>query len=118
MTAAPTRLRRLRKRSEFLAAARGRRVGRPAFALQSAARPIDVPGIGFTVTRQVGNAPERNRIRRRLREAAKACAAGLVSQHDYVLIGRREALSIPFGQLCGELAAAIVKIHQPRRDQK
>ena len=115
-------LRRLKNRSEFLKAARGQRVGRAAFSLQANARdlaepglgPVD-PGIGFTVTKQMGNSPQRNRIRRRLRAAAKACASGFEPQHDYVLVGRREALSIPYGQLVSDLAAAISKIHLKKK---
>ncbi|MDB5541625.1 MAG: rnpA [Devosia sp.] len=108
-------LRRLKNRSEFLGAARGKRVGRSAFSLQANARNIDRPGIGFTVTKQMGNSPERNRIRRRLRAAAKACENGFEPQHDYVLVGRREALSIPFGQLVTDLAASISKIHLKKK---
>ncbi|WP_439600947.1 ribonuclease P protein component [Devosia sp.] len=115
-------MRRLKNRSEFLKAARGQRVGRAAFSLQANALdlaepglgPVD-PGIGFTVTKQMGNSPQRNRIRRRLRAAAKACASGFEPQHDYVLVGRREALSIPYGQLVTDLAAAISKIHLKKK---
>jgi ribonuclease P protein component len=108
-------LRRLKNRSEFLGAARGQRVGRSAFSLQANARDLEEPGIGFTVTKQMGNSPQRNRIRRRLRAAAKACANGFEPQHDYVLVGRREALSIPYGQLVTDLAAAISKIHLKKK---
>lgn len=122
-------LRRLKNRSEFLKAARGQRVGRAAFSLQANARDVlepgiglaepghslAEPGIGFTVTKQMGNSPERNRIRRRLRAAAKACAIGFEPQHDYVLVGRREALSIPYGQLVTDLAAAISKVHLKKK---
>lgn len=125
MTAAPQAkkaLRRLKKRSEFLSAARGKRVGRSAFSLQANARELPEPGVGFTVTKQCGNSPERNRIRRRLRAAAEACGAGFQPRHDYVLLGRREALGMPFSQLCGDLTAAIAKIHASRaerpRDQR
>lgn len=115
-------LRRLKNRSEFLKAARGQRVGRAAFSLQANARDLDQPGIslaepgiGFTVTKQMGNSPQRNRIRRRLRAAAQACAKGFEPQHDYVLVGRREALSISYGQLVNDLAAAISKIHLKKK---
>ncbi|MHB1103822.1 MAG: ribonuclease P protein component [Devosia sp.] len=125
MTAVPDKRgapRRLKKRSEFLRAARGKRAGRSAFSLQAIGNDAAEPGIGFTVTKKIGNAPERNRIRRRLREAAKACAERFEPRHDYVLVGRREALSQPFGKLVGELAAAIKKIHastgESPRDQK
>jgi ribonuclease P protein component len=105
-------LRRLVKRSQFLKAARGQRAGRSAFLLQAVQSEAEEPGIGFTVTKKLGNAPERNRIKRRLREAARACQAGFKPRHDYVLVGRREALGIPFGQLVTELSGALVKIHQ------
>lgn len=115
-------LRRLKNRSEFLKAARGQRVGRSAFSLQANGRDLaepgiglTEPGIGFTVTKQTGNSPQRNRIRRRLRAAAKACAGRFEPQHDYVLVGRREALSIPYGQLVSDLAAAISKIHLKKK---
>ena len=61
-------VRRLKKRSEFLRVARGTRVGRSDFSLQAIRVPgREEAGLGFTVTKQMGNAPERNRIRRRLK---------------------------------------------------
>ncbi|MCF1741134.1 ribonuclease P protein component [Paradevosia shaoguanensis] len=104
-------LRRLNKRSQFLRAARGNRAGRRAFALQAIASDELTPGVGFTVTKKVGNAPERNRIKRRLREVVKASARDFQSQHDYVLVGRREALSEPFGQMVTDLSALLIKVH-------
>lgn len=118
--AAGSALRRLRTRSEFLRAAKGRRVARPGFSLQAVPRDDPEPGVGFTVTKKTGNSPERNRIRRRLRAAVKACQAGFEPQHDYVLIGRREALSLDFSRLTGELTDALRRVHAtPRslRDQ-
>jgi ribonuclease P protein component len=108
------KLRRLLKRSEFLRAARGNRAGRSAFLLQAVDSPGHEPGIGFTVTKKTGNSPERNRIKRRLREAARACQPGFQPRHDYVLIGRREALSVPFTQLVADLTSAVTKIHSTK----
>lgn len=108
-------LRRLTKRSEFLRAARGKRTGRSGFTLQAVPSEGLVPGIGFTVTKAMGNSPQRNRIKRRLRAAVRACAADFVPQHDYVLVGRREALSEPFPALTRNLGAAIARLHSPPR---
>ena len=116
MRASADQVRRLRKRSEFLRAARGLRANRAAFQLQAVWRDGTEPGIGFTVTKKTGNAPERNRIKRRLREAVRACEGRFQAQHDYVLVGRRAALTLAFGTLLGDLAAAIVKIHTIRAD--
>ena len=63
---------RLKKRAEFLAVSRGTRAGRRVFSLQCGAGATTsetVPRVGFTVTKKVGTATERNRIRRRLRAA-------------------------------------------------
>lgn len=110
----PDALRRLIKRSQFQRAARGNRAGRSAFGLQTIAVEEALPGVGFTVTKKTGNSPERNRIKRRLRAAVTACARDFVPHHDYVLVGRREALSEPFAKLVADLGALIVRVHTPR----
>lgn len=112
-----TDLRRLTKRSEFLKAARGNRAGRSAFLLQAVARDEPAPGIGYTATKKLGNAPERNRVKRRLRAAVRACAADFHPRHDYVLVGRREALALPFATLVGDLSAALTKIHATKTER-
>jgi ribonuclease P protein component len=64
--------------------------------------------VGLTVTKRVGHATERNRIRRRLR-AAIAAAAGPHADAplDVVLVGRRDALSAGFQQLVADLGRAL-----------
>ena len=97
---------RLKHRSDFRAVATGLRVSAGAFVLQACRRAdSETIRVGFTVSRQVGNAVERNRVRRRLREIVRVSAAGvkrvesgsgLRPGHDYVLIGRRLALAAQF----------------------
>ena len=106
-----TGLRRLSKRVQFLNAAKGRRAGRTGFTLQTIEVETADAGLGLTVTKKVGNAPQRNRIKRRLRAAARACDASFQPQHDYVLVGRREALSLPFARVVADLSSAIAKVH-------
>jgi ribonuclease P protein component len=117
MTAEPrsTELRRLTKRAQFLNAARGSRAGRSGFTLQMMQVETEAPGVGLTVTNKTGNSPERNRIRRRLRAALKACATDFKPQHDYVVVGRRDALTLPFSKVVSDLSSAIAKVHA-RRD--
>ena len=114
----PDALRRLVKRSQFQRAARGNRAGRSAFGLQVIAADETPPGIGFTVTKKTGNSPERNRIKRRLRAAVTECARDFVPHHDYVLVGRREALTEPFAKLVADLGALIIRVHAPRPDSE
>ena len=118
MAPKPDALRRLTKRSQFQRAARGNRAGRSAFGLQAIAAPMAEPGIGFTVTKKTGNSPERNRIKRRLRAAVTACAGDFMPAHDYVLVGRREALSEPFAKLVADLGALIVRVHAPKSTEQ
>ena len=104
---------RLTRRAEFQRVSRGRRKAAEAFSLQSARRE-DAEGerlgarVGLTVTKKVGNAVVRNRIRRRLKEALRAAAPLEAREdHDYVLMARREALSRAFAALVGDLRDAF-----------
>ena len=89
--AGPAKVRRLKKRSEFLRAARGQLVGRSAFSVQTVGRDAPEAGIGFTVTKQQGNSPQRNRIRRLLREIVRAHQAEIAPGWHFVVIGRWRA---------------------------
>ena len=104
---------RLRQRADFLAVANdGARVSAPAFALQRRGR--DDPGpvrIGFTVSKKNGTATERNRIRRRLRELVKRLDVMAMQPHsDYVLVGRRPALSRDFNTMLDDLRASLDRL--------
>ena len=104
---------RLRVRRDFLAAARGRRFHTPIVTVQAFDRRDDKGArAGFTVTKKVGGAVERNRIRRRLKEAMRLGAVDGSgphgrSGHDYVLVARRDALSAPFPRIRDEIQRAF-----------
>ena len=65
------------------------------------------PRFGLTVTRKVGGAVERNRIKRRWRAVLMTQDLKPQAGHDYVIVARREALSLPFPALAAELARAL-----------
>jgi ribonuclease P protein component len=74
---------------------------------------VDDPRFGFTVTKKIGGAVVRNRVRRRLKEAVRALPAGLARPgHDYVLIARAGASSCPFRLLQRDLAVAFGRVHR------
>ncbi len=110
---------RLTQRAEFQRAAKGRRIGASAFTLQANARATEMraqgPRIGLTVTKKTGNSPVRNRIRRRLREAMRRISPRAArADFDYVLMARRDALTLAFDALVADIAAAIGRAHTPR----
>jgi ribonuclease P protein component len=101
---------RLRQRADFLAAAAAMKLPTAAFVLQVRKRNDEGPlRVGFTVSRRVGTAVERNRVRRRLKEVVRLCA-GLPAGNDYVLVGRREALSRPFDAMVEDFKRAIARL--------
>jgi ribonuclease P protein component len=104
---------RLRQRADFLAAATGSRAPASGFVLQALQRREDGPvRVGFTVSKKVGNAVERNRVRRRLRDVVRLSQpATMQAGHDYVLIGRRAALRMPFERLVEDFGRALDRLH-------
>jgi ribonuclease P protein component len=114
---------RLRQRADFLAVADGARIASAAFVVQSRLRDDDGPiRVGFTVTKKNGTATERNRIRRRLRELVKRLDVISMRPHsDYVLVGRRAALTRDFATMLEDLRIALRRLdRQPvkPRDSK
>ena len=108
---------RLRQRADFLAVASGARVSAAAFTLQGRRRDDLGPiRVGFTVSKRNGTATERNRIRRRLREAVRrGDVMAMRPHHDYVVIGRRAALTCDFNTMLDDLRSALRRLDRQGR---
>ena len=100
----------LTKRADFLAANSGLRNARAGFVLLT--RPNDGKGIrfGITVTKKIGNAVVRNRMKRRFRELLRAALpeSGNAGA-DHVLIGRPGGNDIVFAELGEQLDSALTR---------
>src|SRR5262249_56825381 len=91
----------------------GRRMAGPSMIVLG--RATDEPRrAGSAVSRQVRGAVQRNRARRRLREAYRAMRDAAPTHAALVIIGRPAALRRPFTALAGELHDALTAIPGPR----
>ena len=107
----------LTKRADFLAANKGLRNARTGFVLLT--RPNGGAGVryGITVTKKIGNAVVRNRMKRRLRELLRAALPekGL-PDHDHVLIGRAGGVERDFHLMAEELDKALSRAAEGKGD--
>ncbi|MFM5884948.1 MAG: ribonuclease P protein component [Novosphingobium sp.] len=107
----------LSRRADFLAANRGLRIARPGFVLLVHPNGGDAMRFGITVTKKIGNAVVRNRMKRRFRALLREMLpeAGLAA-HDHVLIGRDGGVERDFAKLREELAMALSRAAQGKGD--
>ena len=113
MTEAALLIERLKKRPDFLAAARALSAARGAVVLQGRARDdgASTVRVGFTATKRIGGAVVRNRAKRRMREAARTLMPLLaVPGCDYVLIARGGTTTRPWGRLLDDLKSALITL--------
>lgn len=103
----------LKKRRDFLVAQSGLRAPTSAFIL-TRARSANEDGetrIGFTVTRKVGKAVIRNRIKRRLRAAVRESFTGnAAAGFDYVLIARPSAATRNFASMLDDMKRGLLRL--------
>lgn len=109
----------MKVRADFLRVAEGSRWTTPSILLQMRPAPETRPEpdirVGFTATKKLGNAVQRNRAKRRLRAAVQAvmplhARAG----HDYVLVARDGSLTRSYPELITDLTLALGKVHTMR----
>jgi ribonuclease P protein component len=106
------RLISIEKRRDFLAANTAKRVAMPGFVLlvRDRADGVETKRLGVTVTKKIGGAVVRNRMKRRFKALARdVIAADGYAGADHVLIGRAGGVERPYAQLKDELKRAIKK---------
>lgn len=130
----------LKKRPEYLRVRGGRRYATAGFLLEGRSRSpstspatdvagkdregnlalesISGPRYGFTITKKLGGAVDRNRIRRRLKAALEAISPDAAKpDFDYVVVARRAALDRPFESLKADFSSALHHIHSSGADR-
>lgn len=113
MADARTTLERLKKRSEFLACAQAPSCAKGAVVVQARPRGDDDPKVrvGFTATKRIGGAVQRNRAKRRMREAARLIVPELGRPGvDYVFIARGGVITRPWPRLLDDVKSALIRL--------
>ncbi len=107
-------MQRLKRRQDFVAAAKASYAAMPGMVVQARDRKDEAaPRVGFTVTKKQGNAVVRNSIKRRLREIARLHLESQARKgFDYVLIGRAQGVARDFHDLEKDLNSALKRLHR------
>ena len=112
-----TKADRLRKRSEFLdLAKKGRRIQNRYFVAVFAPGSSDRSRLGITVTRRVGNAVQRNRIKRVAREFFRQHRSRLRGTWDLNLIAKKAAIDLPSEDAYRRIGDLFDEISNSQRD--
>ncbi|MBU6235796.1 MAG: ribonuclease P protein component [Alphaproteobacteria bacterium] len=101
---------RLQKRSDFLRLQNGRKWVSPTVIVQVEKGEKTSIRVGFTATKKLGGATVRNRVKRRMRAAARAALADVPGVWDLVLIGRAETATCPYQSLLKDLKWCLKRL--------
>jgi ribonuclease P protein component len=108
---------RLKKRADFLACAKAPSCARGAVVVQARPRSDDQPLVraGFTATKRIGGSVQRNRAKRRMREAARLLLPDLGRPGvDYVFIARGGVTTRPWVRLLDDMKSALIRLAAER----
>lgn len=121
----------LKRRSEFLRVRGGLRWSTPALVLEAKPRAAGLDAgpdesgqlagsarFGFTVTKKIGNAVVRNRVRRRFKEAVRELLPQARDGFDYVVIARPPAIEQSYADLKADLLLALSRMHRVKDRSK
>ena len=116
MSDALFKIERIRKRPDFLACAQAAHCARGAVLIQARYRDAEpLVRAGFTATKRIGGSVQRNRAKRRLREAARLLLPGLASPgFDYVFVARGGVITRPWPRLLDDVKSALIRLAADR----
>ena len=108
-------LKTIKKRIDFLKVSKkGKKIFTKGFILQKYKRNIDdkiennVARIGYTITKKIGNAVIRNKIKRRFRAIIKEILNNyLKKNYDYIIIANKKSISMDYKELKQDLIKII-----------
>ena len=100
---------RVRRRREYLALQRdGRRCHTAHLVVLRRPAASGRPRLGVTVSKRIGNAVVRNRVKRLVREAFRVCQTSISPPVDVVVIAKPGAERLTYAQVAAEFAKSLV----------
>ena len=107
----------LKQNSDFRAVyTRGKNAVSPRVVLYCRKNRRDRNRVGFTVSRKLGNAVTRNRVRRRLREIMRLHADKLLEGWDLILVARTRAVNADYGKLEADVLRCLSQLQLLKKD--
>ena len=105
---------RLQRRKDFqLALHHGSRRQTKNFTIILRPNALQFSRLGVTVSKKVGNAVKRNRVKRCLREFFRLHKHKLPPSHDLVILAKKDAAALAYNDVREELAIVLIENNCP-----
>ena len=98
--------------------AKGKSAVSPSVVVYCRKNRLGTNRVGFTVSKKLGKAVVRNRVRRRLREIMRLSSEKLDQGYDLILVARSRAVDADYRRLEADALSCCERLHLMKKDVK